>query len=117
MFIGNYFESGDIAFDNVTLCYIDRQGKTTKTPITLEKIKLSDSTSAYCFTDNNFVITPYKTPTIKESNESFGVRFTPRGNNRKFLDITIVLAPHDNFIEGQCIWKVWAHYQSKREYL
>ena len=117
MFIGDYVESGDITFDDVSFCYMNRKGETTQKAITLEKTKLSDNTYAYCFTDDNFVIPPYKAPTVKEFEESFGVRFTPRGNNRKFLDITIVFIPHGNWTDGQCYWRVWAHHPSKREYI
>ena len=81
------------------------------------RTKLSDGRLAYCYTDDDFVIAPYKASTMKESQESFGIRFEPKGNTRKFLDITVVIAPHENFIDGQCYWIVWAHHPSKREYI
>lgn len=116
-FIGNYVENGDITFDNVTFIHCDRIGNLTEKKVVLEKIKLSDGSLAYCYVDNDFVISPYKASTVKESQERFGIRFEPNGNTRKFLDITVVIAPNENFVDGQCCWYVWAYYPSKRQFV
>lgn len=116
-FIGDYVESGDVTFDNVTFIHCDRKGKLTEKQISLEKTMLSDGSLAYCYKDDDFVISPYKAATMKESQECFGIRFKPNGNTRKFLDITVVIAPNENFVDGQCCWYVWAHYPSKRQFI
>ena len=53
----------------------------------------------------------------KTSERSIGVRFTPNGNVRKFLDITVAFLPQSNPTQGQCAWCVWRHYESKRAYI
>lgn len=117
MIVGDYVESGDITFEDVTFCYFDRKGNCTEKSITFNKERLLDGSLAYCYNDSDFVISEYKAGTRTESEEQFGIRFTPKGNKRKFLDIEIVFAPHENYACGQCQWKVWAYYTSKLEYI
>ncbi|MBQ8414341.1 MAG: pantetheine-phosphate adenylyltransferase [Clostridia bacterium] len=116
-FIGDYVESGDVTFDDVTFIHHYRDGKFTENQISLEKTMLSDGSLTYCYKDDDFLISPYKASTMKESQECFGIRFKPNGNTRKFLDITVVIAPNENFVDGQCCWYVWAHYPSKRRFV
>ncbi|MBQ6552207.1 MAG: hypothetical protein IJL83_01105 [Clostridia bacterium] len=48
--------------------------------------------------------------------EQFGVSFTPEGNKRKVLDITVHFIPLKN-PEGQCAWCVWRYHGSKRAFI
>ena len=45
------------------------------------------------------------------------MRFTPEGNARKRLDITVHFIPLKNPMDGQCGWRVWAGYESKRAFI
>lgn len=44
-------------------------------------------------------------------------QYTPNGNNRKFLDITICVAPLQNWTDGQAVTNVWQPFSSKRRYI
>jgi len=123
-FIGPYVENDEITFDNVSLCYENTRGERVNQPLTLEKTKLSDGTFALMANVADFKIPaapplnlPPKALYEKTSKRSFGVRFTPNGNVRKFLDITVAFLPHSNPTQGQCVWCVWRHYESKRAYI
>lgn len=52
----------------------------------------------------------------EEFARTFGVRFTPEGDPRKFLDITVVFIPLEN-VQGQCGWCVWAKQASKEAFI
>lgn len=117
LFTGDYVESGEISFTDTVFIYSDGKDKRIETPITLEKIRLDGGSTALRYRNDDFVISSHKTPTLKESEECFGIGFVPQGNKRKFLDINVVIAPNDNFSDGQCSWRVWANYSSKKEYL
>lgn len=59
---------------------------------------------------------PWKRKSAEEQKREFGVRFTPEGNPRKLLDITVHFIPLKN-PEGQCGWCVWWYYGSKRAFI
>lgn len=46
----------------------------------------------------------------------FGVRFTPHGNERKFLDIRVRFIPLAH-PRGQCCWYAWKGHPSKVAYI
>jgi hypothetical protein len=124
LFVGNYVENGEITIDDAVFRFCDRRGNWVEVPITFVKEQLSDGQWAYYWEDKDFKIPsavssdlPLKVQEKKEFLNSFGIRYTPMGNKRKFLDITVVFAPLSNWSEGQCYWRVWAHSSSKREYI
>ncbi len=124
VFTGNYIENDDITIDNAEFCYNSRGGEIISVPIVFEKCRLSDGQWAYYWENKDFKIPPAVSSDLpprirseKEFNSCFGIRYTPNGNKRKFLDITVSFAPFSNWIEGQCGWRVWARHSSKQEYI
>ena len=125
LFVGDYIESDAVTIDSAEFYYVQRKnGPTTQFPITFEKRQWSNGQWVYCWEDPNFRIPPAVSdnlpPRVKQQKEferTFGIRFTLRGNPRKFLDIAVVFAPLSNFVDGQCYWCVWAGYPSKRDYI
>ncbi len=124
LFVGDYIESEEITIDDSEFFYTDRSGKSVAIPITFEKRQWTEDLWVYCWEDANFPIPPAVPadlpPQIKMKKEfarSFGVRYVPNGNKRKFLDITVVFAPLSNFEKGQCFWRVWGRSASKRDFI
>jgi len=124
LFMGDYVESEEITIDNTEFFYTDRSGKSVSIPITFEKRQWAEDTWVYYWEDANFPIPPAvpndlppRTQSTKEGERSFGIRYVPNGNKRKFLDIAIVVAPLSNFEKGQCGWRVWARAGSKRDFI
>ncbi len=52
-----------------------------------------------------------------EYKRKFIFRYTPDGNNRKFLDIRICVGPLQNWIGGQCVTYVWEPFGSKKKFI
>lgn len=52
----------------------------------------------------------------EEFARSFGVRFTPMGASRKYLDISVIFIPLED-VSGQCGWCVWSHAGSREAYI
>ena len=124
MFIGSYLENDEITFDNVSLCYENARGERINQPLTFEKTVLDGGIHALVANVPDFKIPAAPSPNLppralaeKEHARSFAIRFTPSGNVRKFLDITVAFLPHSNPAQGQCAWHVWQHYESKRAYI
>ena len=124
MFVGDYIENDEITVSDTEFIYTDLHGDRVNMPITFEKRKLCDGSLAYCWEDKNFhiqeAVSPDLTPRAaadQESQRSFGIRYTPHGNKRKFLDICIVFMPLSNEKDGSCLWRVWAHHSSKRAFI
>ncbi|MBQ8747741.1 MAG: hypothetical protein IJZ08_07750 [Clostridia bacterium] len=124
LFVGSYVEHDEITIDDAEFWYSDRRGEQVSVPIRFEKIQLSDGQWAYHWQDMDFKIPEAVSPAIpyvarfkQQCKRSFGIRYTPNGNKRKFLDITVVFAPLSNRIEGQCAWRVWGGFPSKRAYI
>ena len=124
LFIGNYVESDEITVDDAEFFYTDSRGQSISTPITFEKRQWTEDRWVYCWEDENFPIPPAVSDSLppqvkmkKEIARSFGIRYVPNGNKRKFLDITVVFAPLLNFEKGQCAWRVWGRSASKKEYI
>ncbi len=124
LFVGNYVENDEITIDDATFCFHDRRGDWVDVPITFMKRQLSDGRWIYYWEDKDFKIPqvvspdlPFRVQENKNALNSFGIRYVPNGNKRKFLDITVVFAPLSNWDRGQCYWRVWAHSSSKRRYI
>ena len=119
LFVGSYVESDEITIDNAQFFYTDKSGESVTIPITFEKRQWTKDLWVYCWENADFLIPPAVSndlpPQIKMKKElerSFGVRYIPNGNKRKFLDITVV-----NFEKGQCGWCVWSRSGSKRNFI
>ena len=121
-FSGPYVEHEDIRFRDVRLEYhFDRHPRSV-IPLTLEKTQTKDGLWIWYAELPDFVLKGIKLglPPRKVMDEkyknSFGLRFTPEGNNRKMLDITVRFIPLRN-PAGQCDWFVWKYAGSKRAYI
>ena len=124
VFFGFHPENDEITLENVTLCYQNERGQRIDKPLELKKIVLAGGTPALCASDPDFKISSAPAPDLppmaqqkKMFARSFGVRFTPRGNERKFLDITVAFIPLANPVQGQCSWRVWGKYPTKKSYI
>ena len=122
-FSGNYVEHEEISFRDVQLEYALDQYPRKIIPLQLEKRKTQTGQWIYYAELPNFPIgegvkegLPWRRKLDAEWKREFGVRFTPEGNPRKLLDITVHFIPLKN-PEGQCGWCVWWHKGSKRAYI
>lgn len=120
VFVGSYIENDEITF---TDCSLEFNSKSI--PIELKKIKSVDGSYVLHWRDEEFVLPPappanlsYSRSYKLERERSIIFRYTPNGNNRKFLDITICAAPLQNWEKGQAVTNVWRDYcSSKRKYI
>lgn len=122
-FSGDYIEKEDIRFRNVQLKYALDQYPRKTIPLQLEKRQTQSGQWIYYAELPDFPIRegvkeglPWKRKIDEEWKRQFGVRFTPEGNSRKLLDITVHFIPLKN-PEGQCGWCVWLYSGSKRAYI
>ena len=122
-FSGSYVEQEKIRFRDVRLEYdLDRYPRKT-IPIQLEKRQMQNGQWIYYAELRDFPIREgvkeglsWKRKSEEEWKRQFGVRFTPEGDPRKLLDITVHFIPLKN-PEGQCGWCAWRWYGSKRAYI
>lgn len=117
VFIGDYIDNDEITFTDCSL----EIGK-TKLPIEFEKIKRDDGSYVLAWRGEDIEIPPapdkklsYTKRSKLEYERSFIFRYTPNGNNRKFLDIRICVAPLQNWIGGQDVTFVWKPHGSKKK--
>lgn len=123
VFSGNYVEHEEIWFRDVQLEYgFDRPTRQT-IPLQLEKRQLPDSRWVYYAEVPQFRLPPAVKDGLparksmeEEFKRDFGLRFTPEGNERKRLDVTVRFIPLKN-PAGQCSWCVWHCDGSKRAYI
>ena len=122
-FSGSYVEQEELRFRDVRLEYaLDRSPRKT-IPLSLEKKQTQTGQWVYYAELPEFSIREgvkeglsWKRKIDEEWKREFGVRFTPEGNPRKLLDITVHFIPLKN-PEGQCGWCSWHQYGSKRAYI
>lgn len=124
VFSGNYIEHDEIYIEDVNIILSDKEDTYKYLPITLEKAKLETGEYVYYWKNNEFKISkvisedlPAQIYNKKRNIESIGLRFVPRGNERKMLDIKLTFIPLSNPINGQCTWYVWMGHESKKEYI
>lgn len=123
MFIGDYVENDEITFQDVELQF--RNKKEWKfLPIELKKVDWTNGKKCYYWSDPDFILPPAVNESIPlmkrmdlEFEREIGIRFTPIGNQRKILDIKIVIYPLANSIDGQTSWYVYRYAGSKRKYV
>ena len=111
-------EDGTLTFSDVCLGY---NGQLL--PIALEKMQLSDGRWAYGYHDPNFSIPAGPPRRLKWEKrwqllvqQSIVLKFVPRGDSRKTLDITVMVVPDYN-PEGQIRWNVWEPWGSKSAFI
>ena len=122
-FSGNYVENEDIWFRDVQLEYaFDRHPRPT-IKLQLEKRQMQNGQWVYYAEVPQFQLLPgikEGLPILKAMEEEFkrgfGVRFTPEGDERKRLDITLHFIPLKN-VSGQCAWCVWLRSGSKKAFI
>lgn len=124
VFFGFHPEIDGITLENVTLRYENERGQRIDKLLELKEIVLAGGDPALCASIPDFKIQSPPSPDLppmaqqkKMFARSFGVRFTPRGNERKFLDITVAFIPLANPVQGQCSWRVWGEYPTKKSYI
>lgn len=123
-FFGEFTENDEITFEDVTFVSdIRRDWK--ETPITLKKVYGTKGEVIWYWEDRSFKIPPRVNPDLPwskkmdmEFNREFGVRFTPKGNPRKVLDIKVAIIPLKCF-NGQnaALWYVWKGYSDKKAFI
>lgn len=117
-FLGPYVEQEEITFSDVRF---GLQGHAE--PIELNKVLMEDGRWAYVYHDPEFDIPP-KIPSrlnkdkrlMEEWIRRITVWFTPHGNARKMLDITVKFVPDKN-PDGQTEWNVWMQKGSKKAFI
>jgi hypothetical protein len=108
----------------VVLCYESARGEHVNQQLIFEKTVLNGGIHALVANIPDFKIPAVPSPNLppkalmkKEYERNFGIRFTPNGNVRKFLDITVAFLPYSNPVNGQFVWRVWKGYKTKRAYV
>ena len=111
---GPFVESEELTFSDVKI-----HQKHLLTPITLVKEKLDSGKWVYAYHDPEFYIPPAIPRKLKrekrymlQSDRTIYIRFTPNGNPRKTLDISVTVLPHAN-PDGQTSWNAWKTLGSK----
>lgn len=117
-FLGPYVEHEEICFNNVKFGFFHEYA-----PIELTKAQLPSGQWAYCYHNPDFQIPPKVSRRIKgekrafmEHDRQFSVWFTPCGNPRKTLDITVVFVPDTN-PKGNTAWNIWKSWGSKKAFI
>ena len=117
-FLGSYVENEEITFSDTA---IDCQDYSV--PMQLTKERLDDGRWVYSWRDPNFPLppaVPKRLPKEKrdrlEWEQRITVCFTPSGNARKMLDITVVFVPTEN-PQGNTQWNVWQNHGSKKAFI
>lgn len=122
-FSGSYVEKDEIQFRDVQLEYDFERHPRPTVPLKLEKRQTQDGRWTYYAEAPQFQIPPAPNtglPIQKAIQEQFkraiGLRFTPEGNGRKRLDVTVHFIPLRN-PAGQCAWCVWRFFGSKQAFV
>ena len=119
-FMGPFVEHEEISFEDVTI--EDLTGKQCFCPL-LKKKQLPDGQWAYVGHVADYEILPAIPNRITdakrrqlEDERIIWVYFTPHGNPRKMLDITVEIFPDEN-PQGKAVWNVWHRHGSKSAFI
>lgn len=122
-FSGSYVEREEIRFRDVQLEYGFDRFPRQIISLQLEKRQMQDGQWIYYAEIPQFQLPPgikEGLPIMRAMKEEvrreFGLRFTPEGDERKRLDITLHFIPMKN-PAGQCAWCVWLKSGSKRAFV
>lgn len=124
-FFGDFTENDEITFEDVTFEYDLGNYNRTSIPVTLEKKKGTNGENFWYWENKSFKIPPKVNPNLPwskisdlEFKRQFGIRFTPKGNPRKTLDIKVAIIPLQSFnAESSAVWYVWKHQGSKKKFI
>ena len=124
-FFGDFTENDEITFEDVTFEYDLGSPNRTSIPVTLEKRKSTNGENFWYWENKSFKIPPKINPAVPwskisdlEFKRQFGIRFTPKGNPRKTLDIKVAIIPLQSFnAESSAIWYVWKSWGSKKKFI
>lgn len=125
LFWGDYIQNNDIEITDCRfVSNVFDNEKRTERKIELSRVKLNDGTIGLYWEDRDFAI-PHAVGNgmsdMKQSElilkKAFGVIFTPTGNARKSLDITLRIYPLTNAREVNGRWRVWDGYKSKIDFI
>ncbi|MGN0514809.1 MAG: hypothetical protein ACI4GD_11055 [Lachnospiraceae bacterium] len=124
IFVGDFIENDEITYENVQFLYHDTKGNQKNVPITPEKVHTQSGRYMLYWEDKDFVIPQKVNPDLpwqkayeKKWRQSLGVSFVPKGNERKRLDITVFVAPLENYEAGSSSWYVWKGHKDKLSYI
>ena len=116
---GDYIKKNEINFVN---CMLNIGWKSFC--VEFEKIERDDGSYVLTWQNEDIDIPPVPSKKLShakreklEFERRFTFSYTPFGNNRKFLDIRICVAPLKNWIGGQDDTYVWKLYGSKRKFI
>ena len=116
VFIGPYVENDEISFSDL---YLETGYRGTRTPFELKIIRLIDGRLAYYYNAPEYKIPKAVKDGLswmkkfdEESKREIKVVFTPHGDERKMLDIILLVSPDKN-PEGQYASAAWGDYGSK----
>lgn len=122
VFVGSYIENDEITFTDCKLEFYS--SSIPPIPVELHKVKSVDGSYVLHWRDEEIVLPPappeklsYNRKSELETERGIIFRYTPDGNTRKFLDITVCAAPLQNWTDGQAVTNVWQHFGSKRRYV
>lgn len=120
-FTGPYVEHEEITFSEVTV--LDHQENRQWFDLQPEKEQLPDGQWAYVCRVPEYEIPPaVPDRMLKEKRAQLRwtryirLFFTPHGNPRKMLDVTVVMVPDEN-PQGQVVWNIWHPHGSKSEFI
>lgn len=119
VFIGPYVENDEISFSDL---YLETGYRGTRTPFELKIIRLIDGRLAYYYNAPEYKIPKAVKDGLswmkkfdEESKREIKVVFTPHGDERKMLDIILLVSPDKN--PEQYAWAAWGDYGSKKRYI
>lgn len=122
--LGDFVKNDEITFENVTFDSEIGTNERKSIPVTFRKTDSANGEKILYWENRDFTIpqaVDVKIPEDRriklEFERSFGIRFTPKGNSGKILDVKVCFAPLNNFKNGQCIWYVYKLSGSKAEYI
>ena len=118
-----WFLAPGVAEDSVSFSDVCIVRQHVAMPIVLTKAQMPDGRWAWRWHDPEFPIPAAVTGRMKqekrrelERQRSMTVRFTPRGDSRKTLDIQIGFVPDGNQ-DGGTWWSVWHKFGSKEDFI
>lgn len=110
-------EGGEVWFENTALFFGNGQ---VGRPITLEKTQLSEDTTAFVWTDEEFPLPgavdpqlPYTEKARREYQRCFGINLCPKGDRMKLLEARAVIYPLENEWNGNSM--VRANAEQKKQ--
>ncbi len=122
-FVGPYVEHDEITFTNTAISREKKDGSNERIPFELQKVYLTNGQMAYYYYNPGIRLPAKGKDALQyapwgrhDEKKSIWLHFTPCGNPRKILDITVVLGA-GKIPQGQCGINAWYCYGSKAAYI